>query len=228
MSLAVDNFYSHIKKSEGRTYPNEDKVNIKIPARILLLGPSGSGKTNVALNIVKHIGVFTKIVLLAKDLEEPLYKHLIETYREAEKKLKRRIMLAITKISELPSIDDFNPDEDNLLICDDLICEAKTDLAKVEEFWIRGRKKSITMMFLSQGYYHVPKKIRQNSQYIIIKKIDTPKDLKALLREYALGGVEPQQLLQMYHQATDGDFTNFFMIDTLTSEPALRFRKNYG
>ena len=222
-----ENFYSHIKtKDDGlRHYPNEDKLNIKLPFRMLLCGPSGSGKTNILMGLIKNIGIFDKIILLAKHLDESLYKHLIETYRKIEKKLKIDMMLAIDDIRDMPTVSDCNEKENSLLIVDDMICENKKDLAKIESFWIAGRKKGVSMAFITQGYFHIPKKIRQNTQYIVIKKIDTPRDLKAILAECSLG-IEPKELMKLYEYAlAQGDpHTAFFMIDCETNKKSLKFR----
>jgi hypothetical protein len=128
----------------------------------------------------------------------------------------------------MPSVDDFDPTENNLLIIDDMIMEDKKALAKIASFWIRGRKKHVTQVFISQSYYMVPKAIRQNTQYIMIKKVDTPKDLKTVLREYKLGGITIEQLEAMYNMAMQGDpHLSSFMIDTVTNDPHLRFRRNF-
>ena len=222
-----ENFYDHIKTTDDglRHYANEDKLKIKLPFRMLLCGPSGSGKTNILMGLIKQIGIFDKIILLAKHLDESLYKHLIETYRKIEKKLKIDMMLAINDIKDLPEVSDCNEKENTLLICDDMICENKKDLAKIEAFWIAGRKKGVSMVFITQGYFHVPKKVRQNSQYIVIKKIDTPRDLKAILAECSLG-IEPKELMKLYEYAlAQGDpHTAFFMIDCETNKKSLKFR----
>ena len=227
--MELTNFYRNIKKIDNSlfNYPNEQRLNITLPARILLLGPSGSGKTNVTMNIIKHIGTFDKVVLLAKNLDEPLYKYLIDAYRALEKKEKVRILLAISDLKDMPCLSDFDPKENNLLIVDDFVCDSPKELKKLDEYWIRGRKNSITMMFLSQSYFDTPKIIRKNSNYIIIKKIGNPKDLKRILSEYKLG-INDQTLETMYHQAVSGDFTNFFMIDLATTEDRLKFRTNFG
>jgi GTPase SAR1 family protein len=230
MSLDLVNFYDHIKSDdqEIRHYPNESKINISLPARILVLGPSGTGKTNIILNVIKYIGIFDQIVLLAKNLEEPLYKHLIDVYRKLEKKHKIKILLAINDIKDLPSIAEFDPKTNTLLIVDDFICENPKLLAKISEFWIRGRKNGITMTFLSQSYFDTPKQMRKNSNYVIIKKVGNPKDLGRILAEYALG-VDKKELEQAYHQAlSGGNLTDFFMIDMETKKDELKFRTNFG
>ena len=177
------------------------------------------------MGLIKNIGVFDKIILLAKHLDESLYKHLIETYRKIEKKMKVDMMLAIDDIRDMPTVSDCNEKENSLLIVDDMICENKKDLAKIESFWIAGRKKGVSMVFITQGYFHIPKKIRQNSQYVLIKKIDTPRDLKAILAECSLG-IEPKELMKLYeHALAQGDpHTAFFMIDCETNKKSLKFR----
>lgn len=231
MSTKIVNYYDHIKKntSDLRNYPNEDQINIKLPFRMMLVGPSGSGKTNILLNLIKMIGIFDRIVLLAKDLTEPLYQHLITTYDKIEKKYKIKMFLAIDSINDLPSPEDFDQKLNNLVICDDLICESQKDLKKVGAFWTWARKREVSMVFISQSYFMIPKVIRQNSTYVVIKKVSTPKDLKSMLKEHALGGANIDQLTAMYNHALQGDaHTSFFMIDTLTSNPGLRFRSNFA
>jgi predicted AAA+ superfamily ATPase len=232
MSYQMENMYDNVSKEdkmEPRPYPNESKINIKIPTRILLLGPSGSGKTNLLLNLIKGINSFDQIVLLAADLEEPLYKHLAKTYKAIEAKLKMRMFMAIDNVDDLPALDDFDPKLNNLLIIDDMITANKTVLDKIATYWTRGRKKYVTTIFLSQSYYRVPKLIRQNSQYIMIKKIDTPKDLRVLLKEYPLGGIPDDVLKKLYNYAIDkGDHhLSFFMLDCTTQDVGLRFRANF-
>ena len=229
MSFGLTNFYEHIKSDNSlRNYPNEDKINITLPARMLILGPSGSGKSNIHMNIVKNIRIFDKVVLLSKNLDEPLYKLLANAYHKIERKHKVKIFLAIDNIKDLPAIEDFNPNENSLLIVDDFICEKPILLKKVEEFWIRGRKHGITMAFLSQGYFDTPKMIRKNSNYIMIKKIGNPKDLKRILSEYQLDVTAPQ-IESMYKQALSrGKLTDFFMIDLATHDHSLKFRSGFG
>lgn len=224
--MEIINFYNRVKRNENKLYDYKLKplVKIDLPFRALLLGASGSGKTNLVLQLIKSINAFSKIVLIAKNLDEPLYKHLITTVREVERVNKERILLASSSLADLPAVNDFNPKENTFVIIDDFICESPKDLKVVEELWIRGRKNSVSMAFLSQSYFDTPKKIRRNSNYIMIKKIYNIPDLKRILKEYCLG-VEPEELLKLYEYAVDGQFTNFFMIDLNTNDINQRFRK---
>lgn len=228
--LDVANFYDRLKtKDDGlRHYPLESKMHISLPFRMQILGPSGSGKTNILLNLIKMIGIWDKVVLLAKHLDEPLYKHLIETYSKIEKKLKTQIMLAIDNPKDMPEVNDCNEKENTLLIIDDMICEDRKVLEKIGAFWTQARKKGVSMVFISQGYYRVPKIIRENTQYLLIKKFDTPRDISRLMAECSLG-IDRKELLKLYEYAMAGDsHTSFFMIDTEAKKKSLKFRANFS
>jgi hypothetical protein len=228
----VENFYDHIKKEDHkhRHYDNEDAVNIQLPARILLCGPSGQGKTNIILNIMKAVNKWHHVILVAKNLDEPLYAHVIEKYRALEKKHKVNMLLAITDLKDLPDIDkDFpeKPTENTLVIFDDLICESAKDLKLLDPWFTRGRKKEVTMAFLSQGFFDIPKLIRKNCNYVILKKISNPKDLGRILKEYSLDCTLPE-MRQMYDYAMRGDpHLSFFMIDMATKKQELKYRANF-
>jgi hypothetical protein len=235
-TFEMKDYYADIKKPKDaidNSYPNEEAMQIQLPARLLICAPSGAGKTSVMRNIIDGIGIWDKIVLWAKDLEEPLWKDFIERCQKIEKKYKTTILLAISEGKDLPSVDDWNPKEHNLLLCDDLIAEDPKSLALLKPYWLRGRKKEISMAFLSQGYFDVPKLVRKNCQYLILKKIENPMDLKRILRERALD-VTVSQLMAMYKYAIEDSPTAqkhpklaFFMIDSDTKEKALQFRANF-
>ncbi len=232
MSFQIKNYYDTIKvKKEDkidRSYPNEQLINMKLPARVLVVSPSGGGKTNLLRNIVDGIGIWDKIIIWAKDLDEPLYKDLIDKCRAAEKKYKVQILLAITHAKDLPDIDkDVDRKENTLLICDDLITEDPKSLKTLEPWWQRGRHYGVTMFFLTQGYYDVPKMIRKNSSYLILKKIKNVMDLGRITREFALG-IKPAEIQAMYSYAMRGDpLTSFFMIDTETKDESMVYRANF-
>jgi hypothetical protein len=200
----------------------------------LQVAPSGTGKTVTALNFIKAVGTFQKIVVLAKNLTEPLYEHLIEKYRKLEQKLGKRILLAIDKIEDLPPLEDWDKSENNLLLCDDLICENPKLLKEiVEPYWMRGRKKSITCLFLSQGYFDIPKLIRKNSTHIIINKIKNKQDRLRVFREWPLDNtveeMERKYQLAMKSHIRRGDdrVLNFLLIDTEAAEPELEVRDRF-
>lgn len=232
MSVEIKNYYELIKEKKkdkvDRSYPNEHLLNMHLPLRALFCSPSGSGKTNLLRNFVDLIGIWDKIIIWAKDLEEPLYAELIERCRAAEEKFRTQILLAITEGKDLPNLDkDIDRKENTLLICDDLITEDPKSLKLLDPYWVRGRKMGVTMFFLTQGYFDVPKKIRKNSNYVILMNMKNSMDLGRITREFAMG-IKPTQIQDLYNYAMRGDpLTSFFMIDAETKDPTMAFRANF-
>ena len=228
MSL-IKNYYEEMPKkykAKQRTYKNFDKIHISIPNRIAVIGSSGSGKSNILLNLIIGMNCFSKIYMFIKCPEEPLYKFIIEELRLVEKKLKTEILFVSTDMDELPSVDDFDPDQNNLCIFDDVISESISKLKNVSDLWIRGRKQNITTIFLSQSYTAIPKLIRKNTDVIIFKKIGTKRDLSLILSEYSLD-LPLDELKRMYKSCHTSSITNFFMINQSARDPKYMYCHNF-
>ena len=74
------------------------------------------------------------------------------------------------------NIGECNPNKKRkiLIIFDDVIGDMlnnKKINPKVTELFIRGRKLNISLVFITQSFFAVPKDIRLNSMYYIIIKI---------------------------------------------------------
>lgn len=223
------NYYEKVEKDDDeslRNYANEKLINIRLPFRALVLGPTGTGKTNIVLNLVSLIAIWDKVVILAKNLNEKLYKYTIKQIQAIEKKQRRKILLAIDDIKDLPDLDDFDYNENTLLIVDDFVADDPKSLKPLEHIWLRGRKNGMSSIFISQSYFDTPKMLRKNSEYVFIKELGNPQDIKRIAREYALG-VTPQQITSYYESTLGGDFTNFFLIDRFNPDQSMRFRHNF-
>ena len=114
-------------------------------------------------------------------------------------------------------------DEQSLVIFDDLCLEKSQE--RIEQMFIRGRKIAggISIMYLTQSYFKVPKTIRINCTYIILKKLASTRDLNLILSDYNLG-VSKDTLLELYKYCTR-EPTNFMLLD-LDAVPEKRFRHN--
>ena len=208
-------------------YENEPLMQIKLPFRAVVQGPSGSGKTNIAMNLISGIGIWDRVVILAKNLEEKLYRKCIETIRKMEKEKKRSILIAIDNIGDLPALNKFDKDQNTLLLVDDFVADNPKSLIPLNEIWLRGRKNSISSVFITQSYFDTPKIIRKNSDYVFVKQMGNPLDRSRIAREYALG-VTPKEIVRRYELTLRGDITDFFLIDRFNTNPALKFRYKFN
>ena len=95
-----------------------------------------------------------------------------------------------------------------LYIFDDIVLD-KNPL--ISEYFIRGRKMGVSLLFLTQSFYQTPKIIRQNTRYFIILKLSGARDLSMILKELSISKTK-EDLLKMYEYATRKKFDCFIMI----------------
>jgi len=210
----------NVKKYVVKTgNPNYDLHHFDTPFRSLVVAPSGSGKSNFITNLIslfcKGKGTYDSIYIFCKSRDEPLYhflgdksKGLIEIHENLEK---------------LPALNDLKTSEQTLIIFDDFI----TDIKKfpiISEYFIRGRKRCCSLMFLSQSYFNTPKVIRKNINYCVVLKLGGTRDVNSILRECSIG-LTKEELLYMYQQAIKQKFDVFMInLDKFSNE---RYRHNF-
>ena len=139
------------------------------PYRMLKIRPSGSGKTNASLNLIQkqnNINPIDKIYLYAKDLSESKYQFLIEKLENAGIKNYNDptafIEYSNTIDDVFSNIYDYNPKRKRkiLIVFDDMISDIMTNKrfqAIIKELFTRCRKLNISLVFITQSYFFVPK-----------------------------------------------------------------------
>ena len=80
------------------------------------------------------------------------------------------------------TFDVYNPDKENeiLMVFDDMIADMihNTKLnSVVTKLFIRGRKLNISLAFITQSYFKVPKDVRINTTHVFIMKIPNKREL---------------------------------------------------
>ena len=56
----------------------------------------------------------------------------------------------------------------------------------VTELFIKGRKLNISLVFITQSYFKVPKDVRLNSTYFFIMKISNKRELQQIALNHSL------------------------------------------
>jgi ABC-type dipeptide/oligopeptide/nickel transport system ATPase component len=197
--------------------PHYEQHHIKLPCRMLIIGSSGSGKTQTLLSLIYNMpDTFENIYITTKNADEPLYNFLGEKLKEDN--------LKITEgIENLPDLDKLDKTTQTLIVMDDLVNEKNQK--QICDYFIRARKKNASLIYISQSYYAVPKMIRNNLTYLLIKQVSSMKNLVMISREYDLG-MEKKQLTAMYNDATK-DRQNFLLIDIDAPKPE-KYRKGFN
>ena len=80
------------------------------------------------------------------------------------------------------NINNYNPNKDNkiLIVFDDMIADMinnKKLNSIVTELIIRRRKLSISLLFITQSYFKVPRDVRLNTTHFFIMKIPNKREI---------------------------------------------------
>ena len=199
--------------------PNFHLHNFNIPFRLCCVAPSGSGKSLWCTNIIslfsKGNGTFAYVYLICKDATEPLYAYLAS--------LSSQIVVK-EGLHNLPPLDKFDKDVATLVIIDD--CQLEKNQERVCEYFIRCRKKSVSIAYLAQNFYSIPKVVRANCNYMVLLRISGQRELSMILKETGLG-LEKEQPLKMYDYSTDTKFSPL-IIDCESTDKNHKFRKGFA
>ena len=175
-----------------------------------------------------------KIYLYAKDLYEAKYQYLINICEK----------VGIDHFDDLKAytkhsndmrdvhihIDEYNPDPENktLIGFDDMIADMinnrKLD-SIVTELFIRGRKLNISLVFITQSYFKVPKDVRLNTTHFFIAKIPNKRELQQIAINHS-SDINTKDFTNIYRKCTAEPYSFLVNDTTLASDNPLRFRKN--
>ena len=91
--------------------------------------------------------------------------------------------------------------------------------------FIKGRKLNISLAFITQSYFKVPKGVRLNTAHFLIMKIPNKRELQQTAFNNS-SDIEFKDFMNLDKKCTAKAYS-FLVIDaTLASDSLLRFRKN--
>ena len=186
---------------------------------MLIIGPSGSGKTNTFLHLIDKFHPIDKIYLYANDTDEEKYQYLINKREQVGIKNLNDPYAFIENSNDMNDVleDNYNKNRDKkvLIIFDDMIADimrSEKFKAIVKELFIRCRKLNISIVFITQYYFRIPKDARLNSTHYILMKILSKKELKSIAEENS-GHLDFKEFLKIYNYCTREPYS-FMMVDT--------------
>ena len=147
--------------------------------RMLICGPSGSGKTNVLLDMIFRLLFYDKIYLYAKNLDQTKYQHLLKTFRPISKEAGYDVVEASP--DEIVPVSELTGENQKLVVFDDFITEKNQK--PLVDYFIQGRHRNCSVIYLSQSYFGTPKDIRLNCSHFCIFEFPSNKEITAICRE---------------------------------------------
>ena len=112
------------------------------------------------------------------------------------------------------NIDDCNPDKQSkiLIVFDDMTADMipnkKLNLI-VTKLFIRGRKLNISLVFIIQSYFKVPKDLRLNPSHFFMAKILNKRELNQI---ECSSDINTKDLVNIYRKCTAKPYSFLVMI----------------
>ena len=151
--------------------------------RMLICGNSGSGKTNLLYHnimLMNPLLYYDEIYLYARNLEQDKYKRLMQKMREMSHKLGYEILNVsndeITPVTEMDYADN-----QKLVIFDDYVCDKNQ--RQIVDYFIQGRHKNCSVIYLSQSFYKTPKDIRLNCSHYCLYEFPSSREANRISSE---------------------------------------------
>ena len=207
-------------------------TGMRVNSHFLICGGTGTGKTNALYSYLLETskpknGTFKHIFVVYKT-EEPLYEDLKEQLGKGISFYK--------SLADLPSVDEFQDAIDNefkhqYLVClDDCVNDKdKASYTKVKNYFTYGRKKGITLAYLTQSFYAADGFIRKQMSYVLLLSIKGKTDLRNILSEYGSLQCDPTELYRIFKTATEkhGDELPPLKIDCNQVSNDVKFSRDF-
>ena len=195
------------------------------PYRILIIGGSGSGKTNALLNLINNQPDIDKIYLYAKDPYEKKFQYLFNIREKVGLNHfndPKAFMEYSNNMQDVyKNIEDYNPIKKRiiLIVFDDMIADMINNNKLnpvVTELFIRGRKLDISIVFITQSYFKVPKVVRLNYTHFFIMKIPNKRELQQIALNLS-SDIDFKDFMNIYKKCTTEPYS-FLANDTTKND----------
>ena len=180
------------------------------------------------MNLINNQPDIDKIDLYAKDPYEKKYQYLINKREKVGLNHfndPKAFMEYSNDMQDVyKNIEVYNPIKQRkvLIIFDDMIADMINNNKLnpiVTELFIRGRKLNISIVFITQSYFKVPKDVRLSSTHFFIMKIPNKRELQQIALNHS-SDIDFKDFMNIYKQCTKEPYS------FLVKDNPLKFRKN--
>ena len=93
--------------------------------------------------------------------------------------------------------------------------------------FIRCRKLYISLVFITQSYFSIPKEVRLNSTHYLIFKVNNRRELQNIAFNHSADTVY-KDFLKIYRNCTKEPYSFLSIDTTLAANNPMRFRNNFS
>ena len=115
-----------------------------------------------------------------------------------------------------------------LIVFDDMIADLinnKKLNPLVTELFVRSTKLNISLVFITESYFKVPKDVRLNSTHFFIMKISSKRELQKIALNHS-SDIDFKDFIKIYKKCTAEPYSFLSNDTTLPSDNHLRFRND--
>lgn len=215
----------------GLSYRQNPELLPQHPFHVLVTAPTSGGKTNLVLNMLFKMNLQYDVVhIVAKNVHEDKWLFAQKQLEREEKRLKKitgmdyKMVYTYTSLSEVPTIEEMesipNPPQ-SIMIIDDFVNEKNQTV--LEDLFIGCRKVNMSMIYLAQRYFKVPKTIRENVFYNIFFRGNDNRSMREISQNLS-STLGDEKFRKFFTHCTESKPYGFFLVDIKTENPKLRFR----
>lgn len=138
--------------------------------QLAVTGSSNSGKTTMVINLLigtkkaKEDGeryiLCDAVILIGRYLNEPKWEIVRKFYE------KEGIPFMAIPYTEIPDVEEFSPEVATLVIFEDIMDAPEKVQKQITGYFIHGRHRNVSSIYVSQRFFAIPKAIRENVNYI--------------------------------------------------------------
>lgn len=161
--MRIPNYDSYKKQPKRRlnNFINEDY-------RMLICGRSGCGKTNTLIHMLrKPLVYYDKIYFYSPNTHQNKIQDLVKLMDEISRQIGYDV-LEIKGPKDIMDTGEYPEGNRKVVVFDDLINAPEKVQGKIANHFTDGRHHQISPIYLSQSYYDVPQKLRQNCSHMIL------------------------------------------------------------
>ena len=119
--------------------------------------------------------------LYAKNLEQEKYQNLMNIMNEMSRTVGYDIM-TVSNDTIIPINDIDYEDNQKLVIFDNYVCEKNQ--RQIFDYFIQGRHKNCSVIYLSQSLYKTPRDIRLNCSHYCIYEFPSSREKYDIIRTW--------------------------------------------
>ena len=173
-------------------------------------------------NLMAHQSDVDKFYLHTKDPYEGKYQFLINKRKSIGLKHFNHSKAFMEYSNDMDDIykstEDYNPNKRRkiLIVFDDIIADilSSRKLNSIVTEFIRGRKLNISLAFITQSYFAVPKDIRLHSTHYFIMKIPNEQELQEIAFTNS-SDIELKDFINLYKKCAVMFFFSFWCYSSI-------------